>query len=446
MPTKLYALGSNSAGQLGIGHHEDVDVPTACEFILTPSLYTGITDTDNSGDEVKLGISRDLGCHIRKIVAGGNHTMVLCDNGELYAAGSYEALGEIADLGLQHPGLGELRFRDLAPYFKRVMWREESQLLDSFSDVSATWSASFLVAAPQVQDGYTVDFGRIYACGKGEKGELGLGNNVVDTIKPRQVAVFSCTDYPGSTSKDLVEVSPISGMLARIWSSMGHTVTCSKNGLHVFGWGNCRKGQLGDSLKESKVLWKPTKIADKDIKEDVEMDSILLAAVGRDFTLLQGTDGKQENRVEKWRLLGGNTLLKSDGDDLRDFFAKLTTPVSQGEMAWLETVPFASWSSVYILDGRAQKVKALGKNDHGQLPPEELPEIWTMAAGSEHCVALVSRGRAVTWGWGEHGNCGREGDETGQGWSVLNLPMAHSEKVAGVGAGCATTFIWTLSK
>ena len=175
----------------------------------------------------------------------------------------------------------------------------------------------------------------------------------------------------------------------------------------------------------------------------MDIDRIFMAAVGKDFALLQGTHGKQEGRVRKWKLLGGNSVLKSDGDDVKSFLADLTIPVPSGEMVWLRTSPFASWSNVYILESSTNKVKALGRDDHGQLPPKQLPGVWTMAAGSEHCVGLTPEGRVVAWGWGEHGNCGRKSDETGQGWSVLPLPLARA---AGVGAGCATTFIWIAEK
>ncbi len=446
MTTRLYALGSNSSGQLGIGHHEDVDVPTPCHFIRIPMSCAKISNTDLNGNDVDFKRSCDLKSNVRKIVAGGNHTIVLCDNGAVYAAGNREALGEAIDLGSQNPGPDESSSCDLSSYFTRVMWWEDSQMLDTFTDVSASWSASFFVVAPQIQNGFVVRFGQIYVCGKGEKGELGLGENVVETAKPRRVAVFGSKDYPLYTSIDPDEVPLIPGILAGIWSSVAYTVTCSTDEVHIFGWGSCRKGQLGGSAREKKVLWKPTKIADEDIKQDIEIDRIFMAAVGKDFTLLLGTHGKQDNRVRKWRLLGGNSIVKNDGDDARKFLADLSIPIPTGEIAWLRTTPFAGWSNVYVLESRTQKVKALGRNDRGQLPPEELPGVSTMAAGSEHCVCLTSQGKAVAWGWGEHGNCGRKSDETGQGWSTLDLPSAGAERITGVGAGCATTFIWTTER
>jgi protein ATS1 len=443
MAARLYALGSNSSGQLGIGHHQDVDVPQQCQFVAAPKPYNRITNNDASSDRTYSIKGYGLNSNIRKVVAGGNHTLVLCDDGAVYAAGSREALGQVLDLGSQYAELDGLNSQDLAPYFRRVMWWEDSELLCTFTDVSATWSASFFVVAPQIQNGYVIRVGRIYVCGKGDKGELGLGKDVRETTEPKRVAIFGSKDYPPYMGIDPEEVPLIPGILAGIWSSVACTMTCLTDEVHVFGWGSCRKGQLGDSARGDKVVWKPRKVTNEDMRQGVDFDRVFMAAVGRDLVLLQGTHGKSENRLKKWKLLGGNSFVKSDGDDLRNFLTELTVPVPQGQMVWLKTTSFASWSNIYVLESRTQKVKALGRNDHGQLPPEDLPKLQTMAAGSEHCVGLTTDGRVVTWGWGEHGNCGRTSDDTGEGCTVLNLPIVGAERVSGVGAGCATTFIWT---
>ena len=59
----VYSLGSNGSGQLGIGHEEDVSVPKPVYFADSPPAS------------------------IRAIAAGGNHTLILSDAGELYWAG-----------------------------------------------------------------------------------------------------------------------------------------------------------------------------------------------------------------------------------------------------------------------------------------------------------------------------------------------------------------------
>jgi len=62
---RLYAFGSNGSGQLGIGNTEDTSTPQTCLFPDGPELP-----------------SRPL-----KIAAGGNHTLLLLEDGTVYCTG-----------------------------------------------------------------------------------------------------------------------------------------------------------------------------------------------------------------------------------------------------------------------------------------------------------------------------------------------------------------------
>jgi alpha-tubulin suppressor-like RCC1 family protein len=70
---RLFSLGSNGSGQLGIGHQEDVSSPQPCIFDEASSLQRLEPDDE-----------------IVKVVAGGNHTLVLFASGAVFAAGSNE--------------------------------------------------------------------------------------------------------------------------------------------------------------------------------------------------------------------------------------------------------------------------------------------------------------------------------------------------------------------
>lgn len=63
---RLYAFGSNASGQLGIGSTEDASTPQVCRF--------------PNGSELP-------GVPV-KIVAGGNHTLLLLDDGVVYCTGA----------------------------------------------------------------------------------------------------------------------------------------------------------------------------------------------------------------------------------------------------------------------------------------------------------------------------------------------------------------------
>lgn len=101
----------------------------------------------------------------------------------------------------------------------------------------------------------------------------------------------------------------------------------------------------------------------------------------------------------------------------------------------------SSWGNVFVLRDTG-RLTAWGRNDHGQLPPDGLPPIAKIAAGSEHCLALTLDGKVLAWGWGEHGNCGEHIDEKCDVKGKCN-ELVIPGRVTGIFAGCATSFIST---
>ena len=133
----MYALGSNSHGQLGIGHNDDVATPTLCKLI---------------DDRV----SFEDGGPPAQVAAGGNHTILLTLAGMAWATG-WNCYGQCA-LAADIPETST--FRRITLHNHR-----ESHAHDRFSHIAATWSASFFVARDQPST--------IYSCGMGDHGELG---------------------------------------------------------------------------------------------------------------------------------------------------------------------------------------------------------------------------------------------------------------------------------
>lgn len=62
MKTRIFALGSNGSGQLGIGHQDDTSTP---QEVNTDGISTA---------------------GIKQIACGGNHTTVLFENGDIATA------------------------------------------------------------------------------------------------------------------------------------------------------------------------------------------------------------------------------------------------------------------------------------------------------------------------------------------------------------------------
>ncbi|KAI0103857.1 regulator of chromosome condensation 1/beta-lactamase-inhibitor protein II [Nemania sp. FL0031] len=302
----LFALGSNGSGQLGLGHKEDVSVPKQVEFSQT------LHDDP-----------------ITQVAAGGNHTIVITASGKAYWSGDY-ANGCC--------GIIESEIKENSrPIFRKLC-------LSSFTDMgpvihaTCTWDTTILVVGDENGQGT-----QLYSCGSAEP--------------------------TGATPVPIPDFPPVGTTVTSLAAGFRHVVVVLNNG-DVYGWGNGRKGQLGqmeDGTDAKGIVMRPRKIGSVSFK---------VVKVKRDGMLV----------------------------------------------AW-------------------------GRDDHGQLPPPSLPEIASIAAGSEHVVALTATGDVLTWGWGEHGNCGphtdkRFGDVKGR-WNMLaslkNLPEGSS--ITAIGAGCATSWV-----
>jgi protein ATS1 len=210
----LFALGSNGSGQLGLGHNEDVSTP---QPVLPMS-----PDQDNS-------------VMIKRLAAGGNHTVVLYQNGRAFSS------GDNSDGRCGTDGTGPVG------KFREVNSPDDSATL-AWEDVVATWSATILLR----------NQGReVWVCGSGGSGELGLGDGVLEAEQLTQVPNF-----------------PPNGMrVVQMAACMAHVVAVLANG-QVWGWGKGRKGQLGAVAQD---VWMPRRV------EGVRSNASH-AACGKDFT------------------------------------------------------------------------------------------------------------------------------------------------------------------
>jgi protein ATS1 len=403
----LYAFGSNGSGQLGIGHDEDVSFPTRCIF----------GDVDTDADDVDAS-SGNHDTSVARIVAGGNHTLVLLGDGRVYAAGcnedgrcgSGEQSGSESTLSSGVPNGFADDSRTLYR-FRRVAVRDEEtgKVYSVFKDVSATWEATFLVPATAPDD--QEDGDSVYVLGSGVKGELGLGAGIAQT----------------STATRIPNFPPRGARITRITSGLGHTVVVLSNG-DVYGWGGARKGQLGESAIAEKIAWSPLKI------EGVPFH-VSDAACGREFTVLCGD-----------REAGEFVVLGAAGDkwEIRAGIPKSGSGTGSGSesVKGYQKID-ASWHGIYVHQ-KDRSVLAWGRNDRGQLPPDYLQGVKQVAVGSEHVLALLEDRSVVAFGWGEHGNCGPGIDTQGNIKGVCGpVPLPETEfEAVGVGAGCATSWVF----
>lgn len=406
---RVFAFGSNGSGQLAIGHTEDVSTPTEC-------LFTTPAPTDK----------------ITKIVAGGNHTLLLTESGHVYTAGcnTDKRCGpsqspHYQDKNEREPSQTEeniLRFRRLI-----LTDRVTAKDIDTFKCISATWEGSILV--PSMAD-------KIFVLGSTPKGELGLGKDLAART-PTQAFV-----KPGLT---IPNFPPAGTTIVSVASGMGHTVAILSNG-QVYGWGGSRKGQLGASLKDEKIVWSPAQVGG--------VPFFATGAVcGREFTVVLGQRAAGEfavfgDEANRWGIMGIPDSLRGSSQGS-----------GSGRKEYLDIE--ASWHGIYVhvsghhsdseigldsLNGSAAgSLIAWGRNDRGQLPPPNFPPLSEIGVGSEHVLALLEDGSVATFGWGEHGNCGLDTDARGNVAGKYNLiPLPDDvpgARVVGVSAGCATSWL-----
>ncbi|KAF2145174.1 uncharacterized protein K452DRAFT_284558 [Aplosporella prunicola CBS 121167] len=340
----LYAFGSNGSGQLGIGHEEDVSVPTEVHVQEDSTIVQP-----------------------HRIAAGGNHTLVLTADNRMFATGDDSngrcATGAVVQSSTQFRP-GSLNAGVLPEPIIYLC--------------ACTWEASTFVSGDDV-----------FTCGTGDKGELGQGGHLTHSTQPRIII-----DFPPEGTR-IVDMA----------ACMDHTVVVLDNG-EVYGWGNGRKGQLGEPVAN---VWNPRKITEVSFHAH-------RVACGREFTYIVGDPATGESLVlgsDKW---------------------SIKIPPVESIVDWVDIG--ASWSGIYVLL-KSGKIVAWGRNDHGQLPAEGLPEIELMAVGSEHVLAKTREGKVVAWGWNEHGNCGTATD------SKWNEVQVNDGTVKLLAAGCATSFVWT---
>ncbi|KAF4911650.1 RCC1 repeat-containing protein [Colletotrichum fructicola] len=356
----LFAIGSNGSGQLGIGHKEDVSVPK--QAIFYP-------------DEPESPVV--------KVAAGGNHTLLLTEGGQLWWSG--DATSGACGLTSTAETQG--------PVFQKIQLSKDGGENNATTAlVAATWEASVIVQ----KDGEGKAT-RVYSFGAGLKGELGLGELLV-----RSPSATLFKEFPQAGT----EVVDLAGC-------MGHVIAVLSNG-EAYGWGNVRKAQAGSP---EAVVHSPRKIEGVDFK-------VTRAVCGKDFTCLFGAPDSGKLLVlgsDKWSI-------------------KSSAPESVPE--WQDVG--ASWGNVYVLkkDG---ELLAWGRDDHGQLPPPSLPKLSKIAIGSEHVIAFTDKGDVLAWGWGEHGNCGPqvENNDVKGRWNVIASSrfIPPGSKITGIGAGCATSWV-----
>ena len=227
----LYAFGSNGSGQLGLGNTVDQSTPQRCWL-----------NSEQPGSPMT-------------IVAGGNHTLLLYDDGTVYSAGS--------------PRDGRLQS---ASSMSSMPGFQKTHLSTSGNNVklcSAFWDGSIFVSPED----------EVYTAGLGLKGERGTGG------QSSSVALQMLPNFPPVLQRSrIVDVA----------CGVDHAVVVLEDG-RVYGWGNGRKGQLSHPKE---IVWKPRRFADVGFK-------VVRAVCGRELTYLVGGPSSGQHAIlgsDKWEV------------------------------------------------------------------------------------------------------------------------------------------------
>lgn len=372
---QLYAAGSNSHGQLGIGHEDDAHTFQKCNLTI------------DIGDIDSLRV---------KICAGANHTLLFVQYGqkrELYVVGSSTRgqLGQANEsnkLSFEHLELGTVldSLQDKETSFLRKEW--------TFKDVAAGWETSFFLLENRDTPSETL----LLASGSNDFGQLGTLN-----------------------AQDSIQVLPLPNgqALSEITSGPRHTIATSKDG-QIYGWGASRHGQLGQAVSDA-ISYQPRRFLVRS-STGLKVGSV---AAGHQHTCIVAEDPDHQVHI-----FGNSRKGQLGTQDTKARKAVFAVPSDshQEVLDITERVQVvASWNSSFVLDQDTNTLYSFGNNASGQLGREgsepgdvgtvefgesglQRNKIVQVAAGSEHCLAMLETAsgdrEAWGWGWNEHGNLG----------------------------------------
>jgi len=332
----VYACGSNGRFQLGDGTDDDLN-----------------------------DLKRVFECESRpvKIVCGGNHTLILLENGDLYATGdnTYGQCGiDPATLDDEEKRLKN--FTDI-PKIDGAKW----------IDCSAGYEFSIFVNEKQY----------LFAAGLGPKGELGLGENLKQSTKLSPININLITK--------IIEIK----------SCLDHTVLLLENH-DVYGWGNGRSGKLGEPA-ESKI-WSPRKL-------DISATHV---EVGRDYTAIADAQGSLKIMgKDKFSI---SSQVPQSYKDFKSMWSSLHFITSTGEIKSIgnnshgQMIPdkdvkydLFEVGSEHGIIADAQKIKSWGWGEHGNCGINKIDSVTFDYINELHefpndeIIIMIKGGCATTW-------------------------------------------------
>ena len=369
--------------------------------ISANELYSEFTYAQNGGPDLPTGLTFVETTIYTVISCGFDHSLAVTDEGKVYAWG-YNYYGQ---LGLGTSGNGT---------------NESSPVLiptTALSNVSGIAAGRFHSLA------FTTN-GEVYAWGRNNSGQLGLGTS---------------GDENNESSPVLIPTTALSNV-SGIAAGFDHSLALTTNG-EVYAWGNNNNGQLGlgyfgsNENNESSPVLIPT----------TDLSNVSGIAAGHSHSLAFTTNGE----VYAWgNNYFGQLGLGTSGDENNE-----SSPVLIPTTALSNVSGIAAGNLHSLAFTTNGEVYAWGYNYYGQLGlgtsgnayNESSPTLITalsnitvsgIAAGAYHSLAFTTNGEVYAWGYNNEGQLGlgTSGDENNESSPVL-IPTTDLSNVSGIAAG-----------
>ncbi|RKP36193.1 regulator of chromosome condensation 1/beta-lactamase-inhibitor protein II [Dimargaris cristalligena] len=476
--SSLWALGSNSGGQLGLGTEDDAHSPQPCRFHPspgpTPSPHRAPT---GRFDPSSPHANTHLATPWRKLTGGGNHAVALAENGQVYSCGS----NQDGQLGMTKPpnmlsplsgstipttstnssssssSSGQSTIPAWVPFCFPVLdpplassEATKEQICGpewagfTWTDVACGWNHTLLLAGI---------VGKVYSFGHNGFGQLGRPSETLaretkgcqprpspTTVRPCEGRLPVNEDTNGNDNdngedkiNDPTEVWRVNFPsvspevhIVQVAAGLRHSLALDSVG-RVWGWGIHRHGQLGPGMSEAGGV-NPTTGRNRFIshlpRQLQQLPPIRQIAGGQHHSaFLTQTDRVLVFGSNKYGQHGPPTT-SSVMTDLATATATITT-----------TTPAAVIGTVATIS-----------------PCIELPHdapVAKLVSGWSHLAVLHTDGQVFTWGRSDRGQLGWEPSETnnqGQFSAIIgqvHFPVTPSSLPTTTPAGVQSTTITT---
>ena len=344
---KLYVSGNNQYGQLGLGDNEKRSTLTE----VSSDYYNNKT--------------------IKQIAAGGNHSLILTEDGEVYAFGRNDK-GQL--------GLGDRNDRNVPTKLNSSNYDNKKII-----QVSIGTAHSLILT----------EDGKIYSFGDNSTGQLGLGN-VLGKIVPTKI------DSSHYGNKKIVQV--IAGG--------AHSFILTEGG-EVYAFGNNGFGRLG--LGDSNIRKFPTKIdsshyGDKKIVQVIAGGAHSFVVTEDNDIYAFGYNGNGQLGLNDTTSRNTPTKLDSTNYDNKT--------IAQITAGGYHTLIRTTDGEVYAFGNNNFGQLGLGDNEKRLVPIKldsanyDNKSVVQIAAGGFHSAILISNSKIYTFGQNNFGQLGLGDNES----------------------------------